>query len=177
MDPDMGSAARAEALGPQTTSRPLRAWKKAALGDFEESSPRDFLVTATPGAGKTTFALTLAQRLLTRREVARVIVVAPTDHLRMQWADAADAMGIVLDPNLTNAVGPVRAGTSGYVTTYAQGAGKPMLRAAPAKAAAAHGPGHHREDAGAPGRGAPRRRRPVLGRSGRGGLRPRGPPA
>jgi superfamily II DNA or RNA helicase len=134
MDPDMGSAARAEALGPQTTSRPLRAWQQAALGTYEESSPKDFLVTATPGAGKTTFALTLAQRLLSRREVARVIVVCPTDHLRMQWADAADAMGIVLDPNLTNAVGPVRPGTSGYVTTYAQVAGKPMLHAARATA-------------------------------------------
>ncbi|RBY94952.1 restriction endonuclease subunit R [Blastococcus sp. TBT05-19] len=130
----MGSALRAEATSPQTTSRPLRAWQQAALGQYEEQSPKDFLVTATPGAGKTTFALTLAARLLSRREVARVVVVAPTDHLRLQWAEAADAMGIVLDPNLTNAVGPVRAGTQGYVTTYAQVAGKPMLHAARATA-------------------------------------------
>ncbi|MBB3083357.1 DEAD/DEAH box helicase [Geodermatophilus sabuli] len=130
----MASAARAEAVGPQTTSRPLRAWQQAALDRYEEDSPKDFLVTATPGAGKTTFALTLAARRLSRREVARVIVVCPTDHLRLQWAEAADRMGIVLDPNLTNAVGPVRAGTQGYVTTYAQVAGKPMLHAARATA-------------------------------------------
>ncbi|WP_448642395.1 DEAD/DEAH box helicase [Geodermatophilus sp. URMC 63] len=130
----MASAARAGAVAPQTTSRPLRAWQQAALDRYEEQAPKDFLVTATPGAGKTTFALTLATRLLQRREVARVIVVCPTDHLRLQWADAADRLGIVLDPGLTNAVGPVRAGTQGYVTTYAQVAGKPMLHAARATA-------------------------------------------
>jgi superfamily II DNA or RNA helicase len=134
MGREMASAARAGAVAPQTTSRPLRAWQQAALERYEASSPKDFLVTATPGAGKTTFALTLASRLLQRREVARVIVVCPTDHLRLQWADAADRMGIVLDPGLTNAVGPVRAGTQGYVTTYAQVAGKPMLHAARATA-------------------------------------------
>src|SRR3712207_8739115 len=93
MDPVMGSAARVETLGPETTSRPLRAWQAEALGRYEEAAPKDFLVTATPGAGKTTFALTLAARLLQRREIARVVVVCPTDHLRLQWAEAADRMG------------------------------------------------------------------------------------
>ena len=131
----MGDTALARAQSPATTTaRPLRTWQQAALERYEEASPKDFLVTATPGAGKTTFALTLAARLLQRREVARVVVVCPTDHLRLQWADAADRTGIVLDPGLTNAVGPVRPGTQGYVTTYAQVAGKPMLHAARATA-------------------------------------------
>jgi superfamily II DNA or RNA helicase len=105
----------------------LRRWQIGALRRYDETSPRDYLVTATPGSGKTTFALTLAGRLLTRRIVQRVIVVVPTDHLRGQWADAAARVGLWLDPDLPNSVGPVREGTSGYVATYAQVATKPML--------------------------------------------------
>jgi superfamily II DNA or RNA helicase len=109
----------------------LRAWQRDALAAYEAENPRrDFLVTATPGAGKTTFALTLAARLLDRRAIDRVIVVCPTDHLRTQWADAAARAGIPLDAALSNATGPVRADLTGYVTTYAQVAAKPALHAA-----------------------------------------------
>ncbi|GAB7193292.1 DEAD/DEAH box helicase [Kineococcus sp. NUM-3379] len=114
-------------------ARPLRAWQRAALEayfDPARGDGSDFLVTATPGAGKTTFALTLARRLLEQRRVDRVVVVAPTDHLRTQWADAAHRAGIQLDPTMSNAVGPVRPDVQGYVTTYAQVAGHPMLHRA-----------------------------------------------
>jgi hypothetical protein len=108
----------------------LRAWQVAALTAYAERERPDFLVTATPGAGKTTFALALATRLLQQRVVDRLIVVAPTDHLRTQWARAAARFGIDLDPTLTNSVGPVRADMRGYVTTYAQVAAAPMLHRA-----------------------------------------------
>src|SRR5215475_6677219 len=98
----------------------LRAWQRAALAEYEAATRRDFLVTATPGAGKTAFALTLANRLIAQRIVDRLIVVCPTDHLRTQWADAAARFGIALDPALPNSVGPVRPDVTGYVTTYAQ---------------------------------------------------------
>ncbi len=104
---------------------PLRTWQRAALTAYHEADRSDFLVTATPGAGKTTFALAVAQTLLARRVIDRVVVVCPTDHLRTQWADAANRMGIELDPTLSNAVGPVRPGLRGYVTTYAQIASAP----------------------------------------------------
>jgi superfamily II DNA or RNA helicase len=119
---------------PQQTAVPgprLRSWQLDALAAaaraWSEPGRRDFLVTATPGSGKTTFALALAGDLLARRVVRRVVVVAPTDHLRTQWAQAAHAAGIALDPSLPNSVGPVSPDFEGYVTTYAQVAGKPML--------------------------------------------------
>ncbi|MDQ1633177.1 MAG: hypothetical protein QOC80_3149 [Frankiaceae bacterium] len=138
----VGGSAAFRSGSPEVTSAgpPLRAWQREALVAYEEQTRTDgtggsdFLVTATPGAGKTTFALTLAARLLARRTVDRVIVVAPTDHLRTQWAEAAAKVGIALDPTLPNSVGPVRPDTSGYVTTYAQVAGKPTLHSARATA-------------------------------------------
>lgn len=113
---------------------PLRQWQQEALAQYIEANPKDYLVTATPGAGKTTFALTLALHLMSKRAIDRVVVVVPTDHLRTQWADAASAVALVLDPKLANADGPVRADTSGYITTYAQVASHPMLHRARATA-------------------------------------------
>lgn len=118
----------------RSTGARLRLWQREALAKYRGQSSKDFLLTATPGAGKTTFALSLAVDLLARRVVDRVIVVAPTDHLRSQWAVAAERFGIALDPTLSNAVGPVPADLHGYVTTYAQVAGKPTLHAARAGA-------------------------------------------
>lgn len=112
------------------TTPKLRSWQRAALDIYRERRRRDFLVTATPGSGKTTFALTLARLLIAERIVDRVVVVCPTDHLRTQWAAAADAAGLPLDAALSNAVGPVRPDLRGYVTTYAQVAAKPALHAA-----------------------------------------------
>ncbi|MCP1131644.1 hypothetical protein LIOPPNJA_28470, partial [Robbsia andropogonis] len=42
------------------TASKLRAWQIEALTKYFEKEPRDFLTAATPGAGKTTFALRLA---------------------------------------------------------------------------------------------------------------------
>jgi superfamily II DNA or RNA helicase len=82
-----------------TASR-LRAWQVAALSRYRELDQRDFLAVATPGAGKTTFALRVATDLLAERRIEQVIVVAPTEHLKVQWADAAAKVGLHLDPGL-----------------------------------------------------------------------------
>ncbi|MDN8623560.1 MULTISPECIES: DEAD/DEAH box helicase [Corynebacterium] len=98
----------------------LREWQQAALSQYFDTNPDDFLAVATPGAGKTTFALTLARRLLDRRAVNRIIVVVPTEHLKHQWADAASRMGIALDANFTNSAGTLNPVFDGMVVTYAQ---------------------------------------------------------
>jgi superfamily II DNA or RNA helicase len=98
---------------------PLRRWQREALATYLESAPRDFLTVATPGAGKTTFALTIAADLLARRVVERVIVVTPTEHLKRQWADAAARGGIGLDPAFSGRSGRTSREFAGVVVTYA----------------------------------------------------------
>lgn len=102
------------------TADKLRAWQAEALDRYFETEPRDFLAAATPGAGKTTFALRLAAELLARRAVDRITVVAPTEHLKRQWADAAHRAGIRLNPEFRNGQAGAGRRFNGVVVTYAQ---------------------------------------------------------
>jgi superfamily II DNA or RNA helicase len=113
----------------------LRAWQADALTHYLLSTPRDFLAVATPGAGKTTYALRLATELFGRGAITRVTVVAPTEHLKTQWADAASRVGIRIDPWFTNAAGRHGEDYDGVAVTYAQVASKPLLHRARTKAA------------------------------------------
>ncbi len=101
------------------TAARLRAWQVEALARYRDLGQQDFLAVATPGAGKTTFALRVATDLLDARTVEQVIVVTPTEHLKVQWADAAAKVGLRLDPGLGNS----RRGRSrqfqGQAVTYA----------------------------------------------------------
>lgn len=108
----------------------LRAWQAEALEQYRSSAPRDFLAVATPGAGKTTFALQVAAGLLSEGTVRRITVVAPTEHLKTQWADAAARVGISLDPNFTNAQGAHGSHFQGVAVTYAQVGMHPALHRA-----------------------------------------------
>ena len=114
---------------PWGTSVSLRAWQAEAMQKYFETNPRDFMAVATPGAGKTTFALTLAKELFNRGTVRQLIVVAPTDHLKKQWADAAAKVGIPIDPNFKNADVTISRHYKGVALTYAQVANKPQLHA------------------------------------------------
>jgi superfamily II DNA or RNA helicase len=109
------------------TADKLRAWQAEALDLYFEREPRDFLAAATPGAGKTTFALRLAVELIARRVVDRVTVVAPTDHLKRQWADAAHRVGLRLNPGFSNGDAWGGRRFHGVAVTYAQVAVKASL--------------------------------------------------
>jgi DNA or RNA helicases of superfamily II len=105
----------------------LRGWQNAAYAEYFRVARRDFLLVATPGAGKTTYALTVAKELLTRREIAAVTIVTPTEHLKYQWAQAAGRFGIAIDPSYRNAQGRAGADFHGVAVTYAQVAAHPAL--------------------------------------------------
>ncbi|CAB4716900.1 unannotated protein [freshwater metagenome] len=108
------------------TAPSLRAWQQAAMQQYFERQPRDFLAVATPGAGKTTFALSVAAELLGRRIVDRITVVAPTEHLKTQWAEAAERAGIPIDPTYSAGKGKTSDDYVGIAVTYAGVAVNPL---------------------------------------------------
>ncbi len=105
----------------------LRNWQREAYQAYFRRARRDFLLVATPGAGKTACALTIAAELLARREIVAVTVVTPTEHLKHQWAQTARRFGIALDPAYRNSQGRASADYTGVAVTYAQVAAHPML--------------------------------------------------
>ncbi len=77
-----------------------------------------FLASATPAAGKTTFGLHIAHRMLSAGFVSRVVVAGPTTHICRQWAADAGRYGIDLEPNRPNSDGPESADFHGVAVTY-----------------------------------------------------------
>ena len=70
----------------------LRPWQqdaatKALSWLLDPAGGKHFLINAAPGAGKTLCASVIAQQLLDRGEIDRVIVIAPRAEVVNQWAD------------------------------------------------------------------------------------------
>ncbi|HEY1487191.1 MAG TPA: DEAD/DEAH box helicase, partial [Micromonosporaceae bacterium] len=102
------------------TFPPLRTWQRKALVEYLRRPGENFLAVATPGAGKTTFALRIAAELLAAGTVDAVTVVTPTEHLKTQWSKAAGQVGIQLDSGFRNADVHSSRDFHGAVVTYAQ---------------------------------------------------------
>jgi superfamily II DNA or RNA helicase len=115
---------------PPAATRPLRGWQRSALARYLAAAPQDFLAVATPGAGKTTFALRVAAELLADRVIDAITVVAPTEHLKQQWAAAGAQVGIAIDPDFRNAAGGTSSDYRGIAVTYAGVAAHPLLHRA-----------------------------------------------
>ena len=107
------------------STQALRSWQRRALVKYLAAKPRDYLAVATPGAGKTTFALRIAGELLAEGVVERITIVVPTEHLKVQWAQAGAAAGIALDPRFSNSSAQNSDEYHGVVVTYAQVASHP----------------------------------------------------
>src|SRR4051812_4098890 len=70
----------------------LRPWQTEALNKalnwlVTERQDRRFLINAAPGAGKTIGACAIAQALLEKDEIDRVVVIAPRSEVVSQWAE------------------------------------------------------------------------------------------
>lgn len=105
----------------------LRGWQRRALVKYLTAQPRDFLAVATPGSGKTTFALRVAAELLRHRAAEQITVVVPTEHLKVQWAQAAWRHGLALNPRFSNSDARHSPEYHGVLVTYAQVASHPTL--------------------------------------------------
>ena len=126
----------------------FRAWQKEALAKLESRVHSSFLAVATPGAGKTTFALAAVRRALVARHVRRFVVVVPTQHLKLQWAIAAEKFDIHLDPNWSAGDGTLPSDVHGVAVTYQQVAANPgALRRLVAHAFVVLDEIHHAADA------------------------------
>lgn len=101
----------------------LREWQQEAFRSVlnaSDSGKMDFLCVATPGAGKTKFALKAAHHFLLNNLCDRVVVVTPSEGLKRQWAyEAANFAGIDLDPDFTNNQGIEASDFHGVTVTYA----------------------------------------------------------
>jgi superfamily II DNA or RNA helicase len=100
-----------------------RPWQAAFLAAHAAAARTDYLLVATPGAGKTLAACEAARST----GCDQIVVVCPTTALRSQWADAADRSGLHLDPRWRNADGAWRPDLDGVVVTYQQVASAPDL--------------------------------------------------
>ena len=112
------AAVNRAALPPWPAERPLRAWQRAGAAALADHDGSSFLASATPAAGKTTFGLHVAHRMLSEGRISRVVVAGPTTHICRQWAADAARYGIDLEPNRPNAEGAEPRDRHGIAVTY-----------------------------------------------------------
>jgi superfamily II DNA or RNA helicase len=114
----IGGGGRVRSLPDWPDGRPLRSWQQEATEAVRAHVGTSFLASATPAAGKTTFGLHIAHRMLRAGFVSRVVVAGPTTPICRQWAADAARYGIDLEPNRPNSDGPESTDFHGVAVTY-----------------------------------------------------------
>jgi superfamily II DNA or RNA helicase len=95
----------------------LRSWQERAFQAYLAKGQRDFLLVATPAAGKTCFCLRIAHMHLMHGTAEQIVIVVHTDNLRQQWIEAAAQVGIHLQ-SVYDATFELAPDMHGIVTTY-----------------------------------------------------------
>jgi superfamily II DNA or RNA helicase len=106
-----------------------RQWQSECLGAFMNAvhnGKRDWLVTATPGAGKTRFGFMAARALADEGLADYVHAVAPTRLIRSGWERAGKSCGFDLHHQPNGALPEL----GDIATSYAQVAAEPAAHAA-----------------------------------------------
>lgn len=98
-------------------NKKLRNWQTEAFQRFQANEKRDFLLVATPGAGKTTAAIRMAHHLFVRGAISRLVIVTPTTSLKKHWAIDAKEAGINIDYKFDTVEKP---GMHGVAMTYSK---------------------------------------------------------
>jgi superfamily II DNA or RNA helicase len=114
-------------IRPYTNEREPRVWQKNAIRHYFALLVRWFLLTATPGSGKSEVTCRIVRRLFLEGKIERVVVVVPTEQLKRQWAENFARHGIDIDPEWSNSQHREAGDYLGVAVTYAQVSAEPEL--------------------------------------------------
>lgn len=116
-------------LRPRSERRELRRWQMKAKRRFFAllDHQREQLITATPGSGKSLVTGEIGREMFETGRIERIVVVVPTEQLKMQWARVFDRFGIDLDPNWSNASYREASDYLGVIVTYQQVSSEPLI--------------------------------------------------
>jgi len=88
--------------------------------DYLGKLQKDYLLVAVPGAGKTFWTMHTARELMKAGRISSVVIVAPTTHVKRQWAATAHELGIEIERDYRNSDGSWPRDADGVAMTYSQ---------------------------------------------------------
>jgi superfamily II DNA or RNA helicase len=99
--------------------QPLR-WQFSVQADYLGKLQKDYLLVAVPGAGKTFWTMHTARELIKAGRIEQIVIVAPTTHVKGQWARTAHELGLDIESDYRNSDGAWPRDADGVVMTYSQ---------------------------------------------------------